>query len=150
MPSRDSLFDQRTDISLSVQGDNRGVNGPVEVVGVGEGLVGEMVGFEIAPDGFDVVEFGRVLGQPFDGEPMGAGGKRGDAGLAHVDRAVVEHDDDRPDRQAWPRAIKAVEPPQQRNEIGAALGFAGVHDKPAGLAAWSSAPIIATFLATKV
>lgn len=129
--SRDSLFDQRTDISLSVQGDNRGVNGPVEVVGVGEGLVGEMVGFEIAPDGFDVVEFGRVLGQPFDGEPMGAGGKRGDAGLAHVDRAVVEHDDDRPDRQAWPRAIKAVEPPQQRNEIGAALGFAGVHDEPA-------------------
>lgn len=129
--SRDSLFDQRTDVSLSVQGDNRGVNGPVEVVGVGEGLVGEMVGFEIAPDGFDVVEFGRVLGQPFDGEPMGAGGKRGDAGLAHVDRAVVEHDDDRPDRQAWPRAIKAVEPPQQRNEIGAALGFAGVHDEPA-------------------
>jgi hypothetical protein len=129
--SRDSLFDQRTDVSLSVQGDNRGVNGPVEVVGVGEGLVGEMVGFEIAPDGFDVVEFGRVLGQPFDGEPMGAGGKRGDAGLAHVDRAVVEHDDDWPDRQAWPRAIKAVEPPQQRNEIGAALGFAGMHDEPA-------------------
>ena len=35
------------------------------------------------------------------------------------------------DRQAWPRAIKAVEPLQERDEIGAALGFAGVHDEPA-------------------
>ena len=33
-----------------------------------------MMGFEIAPDGLDVVEFSRVLGQPFDGEPMAAGG----------------------------------------------------------------------------
>jgi len=65
---------------------------------------------EIAPDGLDVVEFRRVLGQPFDGELMGAVGKRGDGGLAHVDRPVVEHDDDRPDRQAGPRAIKAVRP----------------------------------------
>jgi hypothetical protein len=48
------------------------VNGPVEVVGVGDGLVGQMMGFEIAPEGLGVVEFGRVLGQPFDGEPMGA------------------------------------------------------------------------------
>jgi hypothetical protein len=52
---------------------------------------------------------------------MGAGGQCGDGGLAHVDRPVVEHDDDRLDRQAWPRAIKAVEPPQERKEIGAAL-----------------------------
>jgi len=86
------------------------VNGPVEVVGVGEGLVGEVMGFEIAPDGLDVVELGGLLGQPFDGEPMGAGGKRGGGGLAHVDRPVVEHDDDRLDRQAWPRAIKADRP----------------------------------------
>ena len=28
-----------------------GVDGPVEIVGVGEGLVGQMMGFEIAPDG---------------------------------------------------------------------------------------------------
>ena len=31
------------------------------------------MGFEIVPDHFDVVEFGRVLGQPFDGEPVGTG-----------------------------------------------------------------------------
>jgi hypothetical protein len=128
--SRDSLFDQRIDVSLGVQACYRGVNGLVEIVGAGEGLVGQMMGFEITPDGLDVVEFGRVLGQPFDGEPMGAGVKGGDCGLADVDRPVVEHDDDRLDRKSWPRAIKAVEPFQQRNEIGAALGFAGVCDEP--------------------
>jgi hypothetical protein len=107
------------------------VNGLIEIVAVGEGLVSQMMGFEIAPHGLDVVEFGRVLGQPFDGEPMGAGGEGGDGGLAHVDRPVIEHNDDRLDRESWPRATKAVEPLQQRNEIGAALGFARVDDEPA-------------------
>src|SRR5271165_5243079 len=128
---RDSLIDQRTAVSLGVQGGHSGVNGSVEIVGVSEGLMGEMMSFEIAPDGLDVVEFGSVFGQPLDGEPMGAGGKRGGGGLAHVDRPVVEHDDDRLDRQAGPRAVKAVEPLQESNEIGAALGFAGVHDEVA-------------------
>ena len=93
--AENTLFDQRTDVSLGVQGGYSGVNGPVEIVGVGEGLVGQMMGFEIAPDELDVVELGRVLGQPFDGEPMGAGAKRGGGGLAHVDRPIVEHHDDR-------------------------------------------------------
>jgi hypothetical protein len=62
---------------------------------------------------------------------LGAGGKRSAGGLAHVDRTVVDHDDDRLDRQARPRAIKAVEPLQEGNEIGAALGFACVHDEAA-------------------
>jgi hypothetical protein len=44
------------------------------------------------------VELGRVVGQPFDGEPIGAGGKCGGGGLAYVDRPIVEHDDDRLDR----------------------------------------------------
>ena len=34
----------------------------VEVCGIGEGLMGEVMRLEIAPDGFDVVEFGSVLG----------------------------------------------------------------------------------------
>src|SRR5580700_774732 len=129
--SRDSLFDQRIDVSFGVQARYSGVNGLIEIVAVGEGLVSQMMGFEIAPHGLDVVEFGRVLGQPFDGEPMGAGGEGGDGGLAHVDRPVIEHNDDRLDRESWPRATKAVEPLQQRNEIGAALGFARVYDEPA-------------------
>ena len=76
---------------------------------------------------------------------MGAGGEGCGRGLADVDRPVVEHDDDRLHRQARPRAIDAVEGFQERDEIGAALGFAGVHDEPASGVV--SAPIIATFLA---
>ncbi|MGY3614113.1 hypothetical protein ACVJGD_000309 [Bradyrhizobium sp. USDA 10063] len=67
--SRDSLFSQRIDVSLGVQGGYGGVDGSIESFGIGEGLVGQMMSFEIVPDNFDVVEFGRVLGQPFDGEP---------------------------------------------------------------------------------
>lgn len=47
--SRDSLFDQRIDGSLGIQGGYGGVDGAVEGVGVGESLVGEMMRFEIAP-----------------------------------------------------------------------------------------------------
>ncbi len=32
--------------------------------------VGEVMRLELAPDGFDVVEFGSVFGQPLDGEPV--------------------------------------------------------------------------------
>jgi hypothetical protein len=37
-------------------------------------LMGEIVRFEIMPDGLDVVQFRRVPGQSLDGEPMRAGG----------------------------------------------------------------------------
>jgi hypothetical protein len=39
---------------LSVQDGKSGVSGPVDIVGVGEGLVDQMMGFEIAPDGLYV------------------------------------------------------------------------------------------------
>ena len=102
------------------------VDGSIEIVGVGEGLVGQMMGFEIAPDGFDVVEFGRVFGQPFDGEPMGAFGQRGVRGLADMDRPVVEHENDRLNGLAGLRAIEMVEPLADGDEIAAALGARGV------------------------
>ena len=37
------------------------MDGSIEVGGVGEGVVGEIVRFEIVPDNLDVVEFGRVF-----------------------------------------------------------------------------------------
>jgi hypothetical protein len=37
----------------------------------------QMMRLEIAPDGFDVVQFRRILGQPLDGEPVRSGGQRG-------------------------------------------------------------------------
>ena len=73
--SRDSLVAQRIATSFQVQGCDGLVDGGVERFGIGECLVGEMMGFEIVPDDLDIVEFGRVFRQPFNGEPMLPGGK---------------------------------------------------------------------------
>jgi hypothetical protein len=70
------LFDQRIDVSRGVAGDYGGTDGAIESLGVDESLVSQMMGFEIIPDNFDVVEFGRIFGQPLHGEPMGTGGER--------------------------------------------------------------------------
>jgi len=51
--------------------------------------------FQVAPNDLDVVQFGGVFGRPFDGEPVGALGQCRLAGLADVDRSVVEDEDDR-------------------------------------------------------
>ena len=60
------------------------VDGLVECGDVGEGLVGEVMRLEVVPDHRDVVEFGRVFGQPLDGEPVRAGGQCGERELADV------------------------------------------------------------------
>lgn len=39
----------------------------VECVGVSKGLMGEMMSLEVAPNRLDVVQFGRIFWQPFDG-----------------------------------------------------------------------------------
>ena len=51
------------------------MDGCVESVRICESAVGKMMCFKVAPDSFDVIEFGRVFRQPFDGEPMDAGRK---------------------------------------------------------------------------
>ena len=51
------------------------MNGLVQFIGVREGLMREVVGFDVPPDGFDVVEFRGILRQPFDGEPVFALGE---------------------------------------------------------------------------
>src|SRR3954447_19391575 len=63
-----------------------------ESVGIGEGSVGELMLLEVAPASFDVVQFGGVFRQPFEGEP-GALGERLCGQLAGVDRPVVENRD---------------------------------------------------------
>jgi hypothetical protein len=89
-----------------------------------EGSIGEMVTFEIAPASLDVVEFGRVFGQPLDGQP-GSGGERLGAEFAGVDRAVVEHDHRWRGIGAGVRGISLVQRFQQLDEVGASLGPAG-------------------------
>ena len=101
----------------------------VEGVRVGEGLVGEMMRLEVAPDEFDVVQFGRVFGQPLDGEPVSTGGERCERALAGVDRAVVLDQYDGREGLSGPRTVEPIELLEMSDEIAAALGRAGVDDE---------------------
>jgi len=68
------------------------MNGCVESVCICECLVSEMIGFEVAPGIFDLIEFGRIFRQPLNSEPVSARGKRRLCHFADVDGAVVEDD----------------------------------------------------------
>ncbi len=57
--------------------------------GIGERLMGQMRRLEIAPDNLDIVELGRVLGQPLDGEPVLACIERRQGNLTDMDRPVI-------------------------------------------------------------
>ena len=74
--SRASWLGQRKGHPLGVQCVDCLVDGSVERIGVREGLMGEVMCLEIAPDAFDVIQVRRIFGQPFDGEPVRAGGQR--------------------------------------------------------------------------
>ena len=95
-------------LSLAVAGLDGGMDGVIEGPGVGEGPMSGRVGFAIVPGALDAVEPGSVSGQPFYGEPMGAGGQGGRGRLADVGRPGVEHDHDRPGRAARARAVEPV------------------------------------------
>ena len=73
------------------------VDGLVEVFRSGEGLVGEVMPLHIAPSLLDVVEFGGVLWQPFDPEPVRPLGECGCGCLAGVDGTVIEDEPNRLD-----------------------------------------------------
>ena len=105
------------------------MDGLVEGGEVCEGLVGEVMGLKIAPDRLDFVEFRGVFRQPFDGEPVGALGERRQRRLAEMDRAIVEHENDRLGLSPGLRSEETVELLQMGDEIAAALGRAGVDDE---------------------
>ena len=101
----------------------------IECVGVGEGLMREMMRLEVTQDGFDVVQFRRVFWQPLDREPVSAGGDRRQGELAGVDRAIILDQDHRLDGLAGLGAIEAVQLFKMSDEIAAALGWACVHNE---------------------
>ena len=131
MLSRDSFVDQRIDVSLRVQGFHGCVDVPFEGGNIGEGLVGQMMRFEIVPDNLDVVEFGGILGQPLEGQPMLAGLEGCQRGLTDMDRAVVLNQDHRLGLPSGLGSEKTVELFQVRDEVAAALGRTGMHDETA-------------------
>jgi hypothetical protein len=113
-------------LSLVVEAGDSVMDGMVESVGIGKGVVGEIMLLEVAPASFDIVQLGGVFRQPFEGEP-GALGKRARGQLAAVDRPVVENRDQGPG--AFGGAVCGAELVEQVDEVGGALGGAGVHKK---------------------
>src|SRR3954470_12831846 len=82
-------------LSLVIEtGDSIG-DGAFESVGIGEGMIGELMLLEVAPASLDIVQLGSVFRQPFEGQP-GARGERLCGQLAGVDRPVIENRDQRP------------------------------------------------------
>ena len=51
--------------------------------------MGQVMGFEVAPDQLNIVEFGGVFRQPLDGEPVCACGQGGERAFAGVDRTAL-------------------------------------------------------------
>ena len=101
-------------------------DGVSESVGIGEGSVGELMLLEVAPASLDVIQFGGVFRQPFEGEP-GALGKRLCGQFAAVDRPIVENRNERPG--AFGDAVGGAKLVEQVDKVGGALGGAGVHQK---------------------
>lgn len=65
-----------------------------QLLGVGEGHVGEPTALEGLPAALDVVRFGSVFVQPFWSQPVTATGQGGERDLAPVDWPVVEDNGD--------------------------------------------------------
>ena len=113
-------------LSLVVETGDSVRDGAFESVGIGEGAIGELMLLEVAPTSLDVIQFGGVFGQPFEGEP-GALGECAGCQLAGVDWPVVEHRDQGPG--SFGGAVGSDKPVEQGNKVGGALGGAGMHEQ---------------------
>ena len=113
-------------LSLVIETGDSVRDGAGESVGIGEGAIGELMLLEVAPASLDVVQLGGVFWQPFEGEP-GALGESTGCQLAGVDRPVVEHRDQGPG--AFGGAVGGAKLVEQGEEVGRALGGAGVHEQ---------------------
>src|SRR3954466_2736011 len=116
-------------VSFGIEFHHGVLDGAVEVFRSREGLMGEVMPLQVAPETLDVVQLRSIVRQPLDGEPVGALGERGAACLAGVDRAVVEHKHDRLERSPELGPIAPVDLLQERDEVRASFGPAGAHDE---------------------
>src|SRR3954447_13226671 len=104
-------------VSLGVELSNRFVDGAVEVIRAGEGGMSEVMSLQVAPETLDVVQLRSIFRQPLDREPVGARGERGAACLAGVDRAVVEDEHNRRDRNPELGPIAPVDLLQESDKV---------------------------------
>src|SRR3954465_13018820 len=127
--SSSSMVGQQMAVSFGIKLDDSLVNGAVEVIRAGEGLMSEVMPLQVAPDPFNIVQLRGVFRQPLDREPVGARREGSAACLTRVDRAVVEDKHDGRERDPELGAIAAVDLLQQSNEVRASFGPAGAHDE---------------------
>src|SRR5678816_71255 len=113
-------------LSLVVERGDSVRNGAFESVGIGEDAIGEIMLLEVAPTSLDVIQFGGVFRQPFEGEP-GALGECAGCQLAGVDWPVVENHAQ--GLGAFGGAVCSTEPVEQGDKIGGALGGAGMDEQ---------------------
>src|SRR5918993_1325773 len=107
-----------------VEVSDGGMDGGVEMLDIIEGALGQVVPLQVAPGALDVVQLGRVPGQPFDREPRSRAERLG-AGPAGVDWAVVEHWHHRPACPTGSRPVEPVEAGEKIGEVARALGSTG-------------------------
>src|SRR3954451_22209681 len=81
---------------------------------------------EVAPASFDIVQFGGVFRQPFEGKP-GALGERLCGQLATMDWSVVENCDQGP--VSFGGSGRGAALAEQGAKGGGALGGSGVHEQ---------------------
>jgi hypothetical protein len=118
-------------LSLVVERGDGVMDGAFESVGIGEGTIGEIMLLEVTPTSLDVVQFGGVFRQLFEGEP-GALGERFCGQFAAVDRPIVEDRNERPG--AFGSAVCGAKLVEQGDKIGGALGSASMHEKEPSIA----------------
>ena len=92
----------------------------------------EMMRLEVAPHGLNVVQFGRIFGQPLDGEPVRPGGQRRQGELAGVDRTIVLDQHHRLGGLTRLGTITPVELLKMGDKVAAPLGRAGMDNELAG------------------
>ena len=80
--------------ALTVHIGNRLVNGAIEMIEIGAGLVREKVTLQVAPGSLDVIPLRSIFRQPFDRQPRARGqGRLG--GFTGMDWTVVKNEGDR-------------------------------------------------------
>ena len=91
-----------------------------EFIGVDEGLMGELIRLEAAPDWLDIVEFRGIRGQPLDGEPVGASGRI----FRQRMRRTLRRHQNRLAVAQFPAAFASLGPDEKRVDIHFTLGDA--------------------------
>src|SRR5919205_509355 len=127
--SSDLLIGPRMAASFGIALEDGLVNGAIEVIRAGEGLVGEVMPLQVAPETLDIVQLRSGFRQPLDREPVGTRGKGRPSRLAGVDRTVVEDQNEGLDRDAELGTVAAVDLLQESDEVCASFGSVGVNNE---------------------